>query len=133
MSTIDWNYERYRTRDRLVLPVIPQISTPLSILKKQILELAQLNGYTGEENEFWQHFANGNIFRGTAADFPIPGDEETLYFDSNSEILYFFKIVDDIEYTELIETVDSAIIDRSIIKDGETIHYLYIPVHAIVY
>lgn len=144
---IDIDYRRL-TRDLLleydeyILPVRPRRTAGLSmiypwenleltILSKQILEIAKQYGYTGDEKAFWNHFSEGTIITGTLDTFPIPGNEKNLYFDKESEILYYFKATTSTIYTELAARIGVAIVGTSIIEDTqEVIQYLYIPIRA---
>ena len=69
---LDWNHERFRTRDRLleydinIMPphpraaqlsvIYPWEQTPLGILSKQLYLLAAQSGYLGDESMFKLHF-----------------------------------------------------------------------------
>lgn len=146
MQKRDWNYERYRTRDRLVeydfnvYPAVPhtaglQMIYPwenlmLSSLSHSIFLLAQRSGYTGEEDDFWSSFSESKIHFGTLNTFPIPGEENSLYFDKETGILYYFKISTTINY-EQAALADVAIVDHALVNnDGTEVFYLYIPVRA---
>ncbi len=69
---LDWNRERYRTRDRLlayrdlIMPLVPEINI----------------------SPFYPW--NTEAVRGTLSSFPVQGDVNTLYFDYETEILYYF-------------------------------------------
>ena len=146
-NKLDWNYERYRTRDRLleydfnIYPMVPH-SAGLSMiypweniaiqqLSKQIIEVARLNGYTGSEEDLWRKFSNGTIHQGTLDNFPIPGNEQDLYLDTETDILYYFKSVTSTVYTDVAARVGVAIVGYSKIEDSEEIvTYLYIPIKA---
>lgn len=148
MKRIDWNEERYKTRDRLLdynfipYPIIsPTIILPriypwenieLGILSKQILEIAQKYGYSGEESAFWERFQTGSIITGTLTTFPVPGDENNLYLDTNTDILYYFKFTTNELDFNLIARIGAAIVGTSIVMNTEDIiKYLYIPVRAL--
>ena len=141
--------QRIITRDRLldydfsIVPAVPH-SAGLNLvypwenftlvsLSKQILTLARQNGYEGDESTFWSRFAEGIVHTGTIDSFPIPGCEQDLYLDNETEILYYFKATTETIYTELAARVGVAIVGQSIIEDTqEIITYLYIPVRALL-
>lgn len=108
----DIAYERRRTRDLLldyaydVLPVIPRQTASLpiiypwagvtsSVLSKQIYEIAKNNGFVGTEAEFLIKFANmeEEIFIGSIDTFPPHGEEDKLYLDQTTGVLYYFKVL----------------------------------------
>lgn len=111
MKRLDWNEERYKTRDRLLdytlnnYPIFPESNEipriypweniNLGILSRQILDIAKQYGYTGDEQLLWNRFTNGSIINGSLNTFPIPGEENNLYLDTETGILYYFKIVND--------------------------------------
>ena len=64
----------------------------LSVLQKQIYQIALNNGYQESEDSFWKKFSRDCIVFGTIDTFPIPGDEKNLYFDTNTNILYYYKV-----------------------------------------
>lgn len=143
----NWNYERWRTRDRLIdydfnivpphphsagLPFIyPWENSSLSQLSKQIITLAHNNGYEGNEEDFWKRFTNDKIIFDAINNFPIPGDETTLYLDIETDILYYFKKVSYINMEAAAE-IGIAIVGKAKIgSNGEEITYVYIPIKAI--
>lgn len=116
MSLIpNWNKERWRTRDRLLdydssimpphpyngdiaLPVVyPWENVTLSVLSHQLYEIALQNGFSGTEENFLKKFSNGSnekeIIVGTIATFPENGQEDYLYLDRETGILYYFSDV----------------------------------------
>ncbi len=134
--------ERKRTRDRLLdyaLPprphtaglamVYPWENSSLSILSHQLFLIARNNGFTGEESEFLTKFSNnaGGVNIGTINTFPIPGVEDQLYLDIESEILYYFKIAPDGISTEIADKVGAEVVGRA--EDNSI--YVYIPVRAL--
>ena len=144
---ITWNRQRKRTRDRLLqydftrIPALPHSAgLPFvypwetyyntATLELQLLQLAQQHGYTGSEQEFWQHFISGSVIMGTLQTFPIPGNETCLYLDTQTDILYYFKATTQPVDPDKVALIDAAIVDISIIEGGETTTYLYIPVKA---
>ena len=145
---LDWNRERYRTRDRLLeydfsiypavphtagLPIIyPWENIALGQLSHSIINIAKLNGYTGTEEEFWNQFSSGGIHYGTLETFPVPGVDYDLYLDTKTDVLYYFKTIKEIIYTDRAAKIDAAIVGYSIIEDTEeVVTYLYIPVKAL--
>lgn len=138
--------ERRRTRDRLleydsfIMPyhprqaglsmVYPWENMNLSMLQKQIYQIALNEGFQESEQIFWNHFSQGNIIFGTLDTFPIDGDEKALYFDTNTESLYYFK-----RTTTFDEGVSAllgvAIVNRALVgTDGTEEYCLYIPLKA---
>lgn len=150
MNRLDWNLTRYSTRDRLldydfnIVPphihsaglsqVYPWEEMTLTLLSHQLYEIAKLYGFTGTVKEFFTKFGknNGSLVKGTLATFPVPGDEDILYLDEQTEILYYFKSITTTVYTDLAAQIGVAIVGTSIIEDTkEVITYLYIPVRAL--
>lgn len=145
---LDWNRERYRTRDRLleydfsIYPAVPHTAglsmvypwenIALSQLSHSIIEIAKSNGYTGTEEEFWNKFSNGSIHYGTLETFPVPGVDYDLYLDTETDILYYFKTTKETIDLDQIEKIGVTIVGHSIIEDTqEVVTYLYIPVKAL--
>lgn len=171
MMRLNWNTERWRTRDRLLdyditivpphphsggityhfllkdedlspimpfpeahssLPFIyPWEAINLYELEKSIYLIAQRNGYTGSEDTLWNRFSNGTVVTGTLDTFPIPGDELNLYFDKETEILYYFKAVSNHINVDAVTRIGAAIIGTSQIDTEVEWTYLYIPVRAL--
>lgn len=146
---LDWNRERYRTRDLLLeydynimpahpraagLPIIyPWENQSLSVISYQLYEIAKNYGFPGTVDEFFSKFSlyGGNIIKGTVNTFPIPGNENNLYFDEESEILYYFSAKNMEILSETAAKIGAAIVGYSVVKDTqEIITYLYIPVKA---
>lgn len=110
ITKLDWNRERYRTRDLLleydysIMPVRPRAaglamvypweSTGLRILNHQFYQMAVANGYLGTEDEFKDVFNNYvskyNVIFGKYNDFPQVGDKDKLYFDVEEKALYYW-------------------------------------------
>lgn len=67
MPSLDWNTERYRTRDLLLEHIYPWESD-------------------GSQNIPSQK----QIIFGTLEEFPENGDLDKLYFDTNNKILYYY-------------------------------------------
>ncbi len=136
--------ERWRTRDLLleydtaIMPARPRTAglamvypwedLSLSMLKAQIIEIARQNGYNGNDEEFWNHFSNftGGVNTGTLNTFPSPGKETDLYLDTETNILYYFKIADN-----NINVEELALVGAEIIYASNEVTYLYIPVRAL--
>ena len=112
MKFLDWNFERYRTRDRLLeydqaivpphpttagmVQVYPWANIELSTLLYQTDELAIQNGFSGTMDEFTALFFTqlGDkqiIFVQNFDELPEEGSIEKLYFDQNENILYYWK------------------------------------------
>lgn len=145
---LDWNLERYRTRDRLleydfnIYPAVPH-SAGLSMvypwenvvinqLSKQFIELVHSHGFTGDEQELWDRFSDGVIKHGTLSTFPIPGNKNNLYFDIETEILYYFKAIPHEVLPDDAAVIGAAIVGISRIAEKEqTFTYLYIPIKSL--
>lgn len=138
---IDWNHERHRTRDRLLRPyplsyyphpiqlpyAYPWEDISLSILGDRLYELASQNGFSGTSQEFIEKFStqSGQIIRGTIATFPVPGSDVNFYFDTETEILYYFKATDEPVNPNIVDAIGGTIVGT----EGSTT-YIYIPVRA---
>ena len=140
MARLDWNRERHRTRDRLIAnlldygpfpsqegtPIVfPAISISPAQLSQTIINIAQQYGYSGTEENFWTNLNMPNLVVGTIATFPVPGDPEILYLDSETEILYYFKKTTATLTPEQIE--EHGI---QVVGSNNQVLYLYIPVRA---
>ena len=141
--------ERRRTRDRLleydlsIMPLKPH-SAGLSIIypwenqsllftSYQLYEIAKNYGFPGTVEEFFSKFSlyGGNIIKGTISTFPVPGNENNLYFDEESKILYYFSVKNMKILSETVAKIGAAIVGYSVVKEtSEIITYLYIPVKA---
>ena len=147
---LNWNKERFRTRDRLleydsmIMPlkphsaglsiVYPWENISLSNLSHKLFLIAQNNGYNGNEEDFLNRFSQGGIDTstggvniGTIATFPVPGIEYQLYLDIETEILYYFKIVLEQFSNEFIDKAGAEVVGQA--QDGS--YYLYIPVRSL--
>lgn len=142
---LDWNYERYRTRDLLLeydysimparprtagLPIIyPWENQSLSVISYQLYEIAKSNGFEGSIEEFCENyakvFASGTVVKIPLSQFPTPGNELNLYLDTEGGTLYYYKTVSEVNM-ELVNYVGAQIAGRS--EDND--YYLYIPVKA---
>ena len=151
ITNLNWNKERFRTRDRLLeydstimplkphsagLPIVyPWENNPLSSLSHKLFLIAQSNGYTGNEEDFLNRFSNGEtnsssgegVNTGTINTFPVPGIENQLYLDIETEILYYFKIVLEQFSDDFINKTGAEIVGRG--ENGS--YYLYIPVRTL--
>lgn len=140
-----WNRERKKTRDRLldydasIMPIMPSTASlpyiypweniTLSILSNQIFKVAQLNGYTGDQQDLFRHFNGGALNRYESInDFPVPGVFGDLYFDTSTQILYYYVVAPGQLDTNLIARISGAIVGYSIVAN-ET--YLYLPIRAL--
>jgi len=130
MKELDWNRERYRTRDLLleydysIMPVRPRTaglamvypweSTNLRILNHQFYQMAVINGYAGTEDEFKRIFNNYvskyNVIFAKYNEFPRYGDKDKLYFDTEEKALYYW----DNEYL----LVNAMIVANTILEGG---------------
>lgn len=148
---IDWNYERYRTRDRLLdydssivpphpvsagLPIIyPWENTNLTILSNQLYTIAQNNGFDGTLAQFLDFFAHGGggIVVGTIATFPVTGKDSTLYLDSETDIVYYFKATTT-EISPAVAEENKIVIAGTEIDEIThiTTYFLYIPIRAML-
>ena len=141
----NWNYERWRTRDRLldydfsIVPAMPHSAglsmiypwetVQLSQLSYQFFTLAQQHGYTGTEEYLWKQFSEGNIISSTIDNFPVPGDEHNLYLDKETGILYYFKAARTDIDPIVAAKIGIAIVGHSLVDD---VYYLYIPISALL-
>lgn len=138
----NWNFERWRTRDRLLtydpgllpvspefndLPIIyPWVNWQSQDLQSQILNLAHANGFDGSITDFWQQFfTKQTVFTGILVNFPEQGDPETLYLDTETGILYYFKRTDEIVLPDIAAEHGVEIV---LIDNGYT--NMYIPISA---
>ena len=150
MKNLDWNRERYRTRDRLLdynislFPITPKTTILPSIypwenitnsrLSNQLYEIAKNHGYTGNETDFLNKFSatSDSIVTGTLMTFPIPGIETNLYFDTETGILYYFTATNSPIDLNLIAKIGGAVVGQSIVVNlAEIITYIYLPVNAL--
>lgn len=143
-------YERWRTRDRLlrysgtiipprphtpnIVTVYPWEDIPLSILSHQLYLVAKDNGYNGSEDKFLERFASGTseggsggIITGTISTFPVPGEEDILYLDTETDILYYFKIAQRDVAAEVAAQYGAEVVGRN--SSGAI--YVYIPIRAL--
>lgn len=138
---LDMNKERWKTRDLLVnntkintpfssiKTVYPWENMQLNALSKQIYEIAKKYGYSENEEAFWTRFSDGSIICSTIEEFPEIGDENKIYLDKESGVLYYFVPSTKVIYHELANALDIVITGTSM-KDGQEITYLYIPIKA---
>lgn len=106
---LDMNKERRRTRDLLldaqnpsipssyisnIRAVYPWENMQLSFFAGQLYAYAAVNGYEGTADDFNKQFSNmlaeKTIHYVSRDDFPIEGEENHLYFDTNEKILYYW-------------------------------------------
>lgn len=124
--------ERRRTRDLLLeyslqslVPrpraaglamVYPWENSALTILAKQIYEIANNSGFTGTEREFYEHFgeylSGKQIIYALYQDFPQEGETDKFYFDLDEKILYYW----DNDYIP----VNAMLIAGTIINAGDS-------------
>ena len=139
---LDWNRERYRTRDRLltynlnhILP-FPQLAPVIAIdpyeraarniLMRQLYDIAKQYGFIGTSDDFFSSLGKDNLVRGTLSTFPVPGENNKLYLDEETSILYYFRAADEPINLNNIEIIGAHIAGT----DNNTI-YIYIPVRAL--
>lgn len=106
--------------------VYPWENMQLTALSEQIYKIAQKHGYQENEESFWDKFNNGAVIISTLANFPPIGDENKIYLDKESGILYYFIATTSLIYYELANAV-GAIINKDKAKE---ITYLYLPIKA---
>lgn len=69
------------------------------------------------------------VVTATLNTFPIPGNESNLYLDIETNILYYFKIIDSDVSDEIANEIGATIVDKHNIENRvET--YLYIPIRS---
>lgn len=142
---LNWNHERWRTRDRLleydfsIVPaqphsaglsmVYPWENTTLTLLSYQLYEIAKTNGFFGTFETFLSRFGSndGLIVKGTIDTFPVPGDSTNLYMDSETGIVYYFKSTDETVLPDIAAAIGAVIVG----SEGTTT-YLYIPIRALL-
>ena len=142
---MNWNYERWRTRDRLleydfsIVPpaphsaglsmIYPWETNFLSLLSYQLYEIAKDNGFFGSLETFLSRFGSndGFIIKGTIATFPVPGDSTNLYLDIETGIVYYFKATDRPVLSDIAMAIGAEIVGHE-----DVITYLYIPIRALL-
>ena len=146
-----WNRERKRTRDRLsdyeiskfdlVYPcskskfdlVYPWYNHSLNVLSKQLYELASKHGFTGTQDNLINNLFQDSIMIESFENFPIPGNVNLLYLDSETSILYYFKETTNDINIEVAETIGAKIVGQNTDEvTGNIITYMYIPVRAML-
>lgn len=138
---LNWNEERWRTRDRLleydisIMPPAPHTggiitpypweNTTLSMLSHQLYQIAANNGFTGTEQDFLLKFSSNEneVVVGTIATFPIEGNTKYLYLDQETGILYYFKIFDEAIDASAAERIGAVMVSST---------NVYIPVRAML-
>lgn len=139
-----WNRERKRTRDRLldyyiheilpmpqtqiVNPVYPWYDQSLSRLSRQIYDIAVMNGFVDTEPNFWAKFSRGAVTSSVLSQFPVPGNENELYLDTETDVLYYFKQTENEINMQYADLNGVEIVGKS---EDDTLTYLYIPVRAL--
>ena len=99
------------------------------ILSHQIFKLAQASGYTGPEDLLFRRFDAGAIHHySSLAEFPVPGVEGDLYFDTSTQIVYYYVTTLGEVDAARIAIIGGAIVGYSVISN-ET--YLYLPIRAL--
>lgn len=130
VERLDWNRERYRTRDRLIeydlnfypaaphtagLPMIyPWEDSFIQSFAHQLYLLAKNSGYSGSEDHFSKYFGqflNGkDIVYVFDNNFPEEGESQKLYFGMEDKTLYYW----DNDYIP----VNAMIIEHTILEGG---------------
>lgn len=114
--------------------VYPWENMDRAVISKQIFEIAKNSGFEGSEEEFWKSFSGGIVIRGTIETFPVPGNEQNLYLDENTDIVYYFKAFRDEVDDKVAQKIGAYIVGSEVVEfeDGEDdILYLYIPIRAL--
>ena len=130
MNKLDWNRERYRTRD-LLLPyaliegppdpqyadvdmIYPWRNVLLNSVINAIYNVAHSSGYEGDLDSFRSNFGSlleyQPLIYENYQDFPFVGDTQHLYFDLEEKILYYW----DNKYIP----VNILLIEDTILKGG---------------
>lgn len=126
---LDMNKERRRTRDLLldaenpvtptnyvssIRAVYPWENMQLSFFAGQLYAFALANGYEGSADDFNKQFtsmlAEKTVHYMSRDDFPIEGEENHLYFDTEGKILYYY----DNEYL----SVNATLIANTVVNGG---------------
>lgn len=142
---MNWNFERWRTRDRLleydssIVPpaphsaglsmVYPWEQSALNQLGFQIWTLAQQHGFDGTQDDLWEKFNSTSIITDILENFPIPGDTKTLYLDIETDILYYFKEFPTSTSQALLESIGAEIVGTS---QDNNYYYCYLPIRALL-
>lgn len=112
--------------------IYPWETLQLGQLSTSLLEIAKKYGFTGNEDLLFNRMFNGNLYKGILATFPMPGDENCLYLDTETDILYYFKATTETIYAESAAQISAVIVGHSIIENTEeVVTYLYIPIRAL--
>lgn len=140
---LDMNRERWRTSaltlntndyqvSNNIQTVYPWARLQRSELQEQLYQLAVDGGYTGSKDDFTSSynnmFVNGTIQSGTIDTFPVPGDEKNLYFDTNTTILYYYKVSTEPVNSALLNLIGVRIEET---EENGTLYHLYIPIKAL--
>ena len=134
MDELNWNKERWRTRDLLLdqlpfysLPSCPQLcpstvypweEASLSRLNHQLYLLALKNGFGGTENEFtdlfFSYISNRDIVFARYVDFPAEGSTYKLYFDLDEKVIYYYSA-----QTQTYIPANALLIEHTLLQGGE--------------
>ena len=124
-------YERARTRDLLleydltIMPyhpraaglqmVYPWENTNLDSLIKELYQFSVASGFEGTLNEFKNSFgsylSSKQILFATLTTFPEIGDNKHLYYDTETNILYY--------YEEEYKPINTLLIEGTILNGGQ--------------
>lgn len=128
MNNLNWNLERFRTRDRLLeygyclCPPIPHHDgwedISLNKLNHQLYLLALQNGFVGTEDEFnnmfFSYINNKDVIFALYQDFPEEGATDKLYFDLDEKILYYYS-----EPLHKYIPANALLIEHTLLQGGE--------------
>lgn len=136
MNKLDWNIERYKTRDRLLeydFNFYPAVIHNAGLPMIYPWENITLENFSQQLVEYVQKYWNGTIINGLIDEFPVQGNEKDLYLDTNSEILYCFKSIQAVDYdADSPKYLGARITERTIDDSGNEQIYFYIPIKALL-
>lgn len=124
-STLTLDTNEYQAANS-IQAVYPWENIQRAQLSQQIHQIAQEYGFNKGEDEFWARFTTGILVLDSFSNFPQEGQEDTLYYDKDEAILYYFKIINGEVSEELINTIGAKIV----VQDENTTS-LYIPIKAL--
>ena len=123
----------YHYRQGGLALIYPWENNDRAILGKQMLEVARSHGFTGDAEQFWGLFGNGQVINGNISSFPIPGEIKNLYVDTITGIVYYFTIINKEEVPEDFETKGGAIkVGTLTLENGQEQYYFYAPIRTLL-
>lgn len=142
------NAQRKATRDKLlevykyqpkdlsyinsIQSVYPWEKMQQSQLEQQLYQIAVDNGFTGTVEEFKRRytdaFAGGRVINGTIDTFPVPGEYQNIYYDTDSNIIYHFVAATTSELNPQLATL----VGSYIVGEEGDLTYLYVPIRALL-